>query len=107
MAYDLESLLTPVSEDDPGGPDLSVENRRLTWIDAFDQRPEMDPVTGEMTEPGDIDWAQIKRDLVAELAQTKDVWLAAEACEPELTTNPAVFYAWLRRNPEYSTRKHG
>ena len=76
MGYDLENLLTPISEDDPGGPDLSVENRRLTWIDAFDQRPEMDPVTGEMTEPGDIDWAQIKRDLVAELAQTKDVWLA-------------------------------
>lgn len=76
MAYDLESLLEPVTEDAPAGPDLSVESRRLAWIDAFDQRPELDPVTGEMTEPADIDWDQIKQDLVAELARTKDLWLA-------------------------------
>src|SRR5204863_131751 len=37
----------------------------------------------------------------------KDVALAAEVLEPDIFKDQRKFYAWLDRNPQYATRKHG
>ncbi len=65
---DVEALLAPVSEDAPAGQDLSYDNDRSLIEAAFDVVPE-----GEES-PHDL--RETVRQITAQSARTKDVWLA-------------------------------
>jgi type VI secretion system ImpA family protein len=68
MALDLETLLAPVSEEQPAGPDLSYSNERQQIEQAFESNE--DGGEGE-----DRDWRTIIRLIEQQSGQTKDIWL--------------------------------
>ncbi|WP_294321276.1 type VI secretion system ImpA family N-terminal domain-containing protein [uncultured Sphingomonas sp.] len=61
---DRETLLQPVSDDAPAGPDLSYDPARETIEQAF------------ATPPDEVDWDATIRAIVDQMAQTRDLWLA-------------------------------
>lgn len=66
----LDSLLAPVSEDAPAGPDLSYDAERQAIEQAFETQ-------GYSSEVGeDVDWRETLRLIEAQSLRTKDVWLA-------------------------------
>ena len=76
---DLETLLEPISEDDPCGPDLAYDQDRQTLEQAFDSSVSMD-VTGEEATASDTDWRKIIKQTEDQLKRTKDVWLPVYLC---------------------------
>lgn len=61
---DRETLLQPVSDEAPAGPDLSYDPTRETIEQAFG------------TPPDEVDWDATVRAIVAQMSQTRDLWLA-------------------------------
>ena len=79
MAIDLETLLAPVSEDDPAGPDLAYDPQRHRIEQAFDTSVSID-ASGIVEQRADTDWRQLL-DTIATLAtRTKDLWLGVYFC---------------------------
>jgi type VI secretion system ImpA family protein len=70
LAVDLESLIAPLGNDAPAGPDLSYDSARQEIEAAFD-RSVSDDGSGE----DETDWAQVIRQILAQAEQTRDVWL--------------------------------
>lgn len=64
---DVEALLAPVSDQSPVGPDLSYDGARQEIEAFFEQSAE---------DADGIDWRDVIRKIVAQSAETKDVWLA-------------------------------
>lgn len=79
MALDVETLLAPVSEDAPSGPDLGYEPERQEIEQAFESSISIDS-SGESAGGPEIDWRPVLRGIEAESAKTKDVWLAVYLC---------------------------
>ena len=69
MALDVESLLGPVSDDDPVGPELSYDDDRLAIEAAFESS------FGEEGRPADVNWSDIIKLAANQCGATKDVWL--------------------------------
>ena len=61
---DRETLLQPVSDDAPAGPDLSYDPAREMIEQAF------------ATPPDEVDWDATVRAIVGQMAETRDLWLA-------------------------------
>jgi type VI secretion system protein ImpA len=79
MAIDLETLLAPVSDEDPAGPDLAYDPQRHRIEQAFDTSVSID-ASGIVEQRGDTDWRQLL-DTIATLAtRTKDLWLGVYFC---------------------------
>ena len=79
MAIDLETLLAPVSDEDPAGPDLAYDPQRHRIEQAFDTSVSID-ASGIVEQRGDADWRQVM-DTIATLAmRTKDLWLGVYFC---------------------------
>lgn len=74
--FDLETLLEPVEGEDPAGQDLAYSPIRQRLEQVFDMSISIDPSGDRPAEAEKIDWPQIVRDIVAESAATKDIWLA-------------------------------
>jgi len=75
MALNLESLLKPVSDDNPVGEDLSYDPERHEIEQAFD--------TGEYgasVSESEIDWRKTVKLIEQQFARTKDVWLPTYLC---------------------------
>jgi len=70
MALDLETLLAPVSEEQPAGPDLAYSNERQLIEQAFESSE-----TAEGGEGDERDWRAILRLIEEQAGQTKDIWL--------------------------------
>lgn len=79
MALDLETLLSPVSEESPAGEDLAYDPERAEIEQAF-ERPVSVDVTGAAESAGDIDWRAITRLIEQQSSRTKDIWLAVYLC---------------------------
>lgn len=65
---DVETLLEPVSEDNPAGDDLSYDNERQEIEQAFE--------SGNEGESASVDWRSTIRMILDQSTRTKDVWLA-------------------------------
>lgn len=61
---DRETLLQPVSDDAPAGPDLSYDPAREVIEQAF------------ASPPDEVDWDATIRAIVAQMGETRDLWLA-------------------------------
>jgi type VI secretion system ImpA family protein len=70
MAVDVDALIAPLSEDSPAGEDLSYDSGRQEIEAAFDRS-----VSDEAADEADTDWPQIISQIMAQAAQTRDVWL--------------------------------
>lgn len=79
MAIDPESLLAPVADADPAGPDLSYDPQRHEIEQAFEQSVSID-ASGVSAPQADVDWSGIIRAIVEQSARTKDIWLAVYLC---------------------------
>ena len=79
MALDLETLLAPVSDETPAGPDLAYDPVRSEVDQAFDSPVSVDANTGETVAP-DIDWRKVVRQIEEQSRETKDLWLAVYLC---------------------------
>ena len=77
MALTVESLLAPVSEDQPAGEDLSYDNDRATLEQAFESSESSGP---DDEAPAERDWRVILKLIDSQFARTKDVWLAVYLC---------------------------
>ena len=75
MALDLETLLAPVSEEQPSGPDLAYSNERQLIEQAFESSE-----TAEGDEGDERDWRAILRLIEEQAGQTKDIWLPVYLC---------------------------
>jgi type VI secretion system protein ImpA len=77
---DLDTLLAPVSDEQPAGPDLAYDADRGVIEQAFESSVSID-MTGESSGGGpEIDWRPIISLIEAQSAKTKDVWLAVYLC---------------------------
>jgi type VI secretion system protein ImpA len=76
MGLDLETLLAPVSDDAPSGPDLAYDLARGEIDQAFDRPISVDATTGEAVS-ADVDWRAIVGQIETQSGKTKDLWLAA------------------------------
>ena len=79
MALNLETLLAPVSEESPAGPDLAYDAVRAEIDQAFDRPASIDATTGETVAP-DVDWRKVVRQIEEQSRTTKDLWLAVYLC---------------------------
>ncbi|MFL5297564.1 MAG: ImpA family type VI secretion system protein [Phenylobacterium sp.] len=79
MALDLDQLLAPVSEEEPAGPDLAYDAGRQEIEQAFETSISIDS-SGAAEQGADVDWRHTINAIVAQSAQTKDVWLAVYLC---------------------------
>lgn len=75
MALDLETLLAPVSEEQPAGPDLAYSNERQLIEQAFESSDSVEAGEGE-----ERDWRAVLRLIEEQAGQTKDIWLAVYLC---------------------------
>ena len=98
MAFDLEELLAPVSDEDPAGPDLAYDPERYEIEQAFESSTSAD---GESS-GGDVDWRRVATLIQAQSARTKDVWLPVYLCRAgarsgqlEMVTNGSQYLAGL------------
>ena len=72
MAVDVETLLAPVSDDNPVGEDLAYDSERQEIEAAFERT-----AAGGSANDGDTDWRAIVKLIEQQSARTKDIWLAA------------------------------
>ncbi len=79
MAFDLETLLAPVSEENPAGEDLAYDPQRAEIEQAFEQSVSMD-ITGQAATESDVDWRAIVGSIEKQSANTKDIWLPVYLC---------------------------
>lgn len=79
MAFDLEALLEPVSEDAPAGEDLSYDSSRYELEQAFESSVSID-ATGAEAVVEEIDWRRIIASIEEQFARSKDIWLAVYLC---------------------------
>lgn len=68
---DVESLLAPVSDDNPVGDDLSYDTERQEIEAAFERS-----ASGSAANEGEVDWRSIVRLIEGQGQRTKDLWLA-------------------------------
>ena len=76
MALDLETMLAPISEADPVGPNLEYDSERQQLEQAFEQLKEAAGTEGG----GSADWRTILKLIESQFSKTKDVSLAVYAC---------------------------
>src|SRR6202012_4020218 len=79
MTLDLDSLLAPVSEADPAGPDLAYDPQRQEIDQAFDSSVSID-ATGAPEAQRVVDWRAVAATIVEQSARTKDIWLPIYLC---------------------------
>jgi len=79
MAIDLETLLAPVSDEDPAGPDLAYDPQRHAIEQAFDASVSID-ASGIVEQRADTDWRQVLETIATLATRTKDLWLAVYFC---------------------------
>ncbi|HEY5289700.1 MAG TPA: type VI secretion system protein TssA [Caulobacteraceae bacterium] len=79
MALDLETLLAPVSEEAPAGPDLAYDPARVEIDQAFDRPASIDATTG-VAVVSEVDWRAVMRLIENQSQKTKDLWLAVYLC---------------------------
>jgi type VI secretion system protein ImpA len=79
MAFDLEALLEPVSEETPAGEDLSYDSSRYELEQAFESSVSID-ASGEETQGEEIDWRRIVKSIEDQFTRSKDIWLAVYLC---------------------------
>jgi type VI secretion system protein ImpA len=79
MTLDLDSLLAPVSDADPAGPDLAYDPQRQEIDQVFDASVSID-ASGAEDAKRMVDWRAIIAAIVAQSARTKDVWLPVYLC---------------------------
>ncbi|MDP3908217.1 type VI secretion system protein TssA [Novosphingobium sp.] len=70
MALEIESLLAPVSDDDPVGPDLDYDPGRDTIRTVFETG-----FSDEGDSGADVNWRDIIAEIENQLALSKDIWL--------------------------------
>lgn len=71
MALTLDTILAPISDDQPAGEDLSYDNERTELEQAFESSESAD--AGDAPEK---DWRAILKLIENQFSRTKDVWLA-------------------------------
>lgn len=79
MALDLDTLLAPVSEADPAGPDLAYDLQRQEIEQAFDSSVSIDTTGAEETQRT-VDWRTVTAAIIEQSARTKDIWLPVYLC---------------------------
>jgi type VI secretion system protein ImpA len=79
MAIDLQTLLAPVSDEDPAGPDLAYDPQRHAIEQAFDASVSID-ASGIVEQRADTDWRQVLETIATLATRTKDLWLAVYFC---------------------------
>lgn len=79
MALALETLLAPVSDEDPAGPDLAYDLQRHAIEQAFDTSVSID-ASGIVDQRAEVDWRQVLDRIATLAARTKDLWLAVYFC---------------------------
>lgn len=77
MALDVETLLAPVSEEQPAGADLSYDNDRAALEQVFESSESANPADAATD---DRDWRTTLKLIESQFARTKDVWLATYLC---------------------------
>lgn len=70
MASDIESLLAPVSDEDPVGPDLDYDPGRDTIRAVFETG-----FSDDGDGPSDVSWRDIIAEIERQLGMSKDIWL--------------------------------
>lgn len=78
MALDVDTLLKPISEEQPAGEDLSYDNDRASLEQSFEVNDAV-PEDGE-SDGGDKDWRSIIKLIESQFSRSKDVWLATYLC---------------------------
>lgn len=71
MALDIASLVAPLGEDAPSGPDLGFDSARQTIESAFERS-----VSDGGSQGDEIDWRGTIRLIVDQAGKTRDLWLA-------------------------------
>jgi type VI secretion system protein ImpA len=79
MALDLDELLTPLSVDEPSGPDLADEAERMEIASAFDVEVSIDP-SGKPADGSGVDWRAVCEKIAVQGRRTRDVWLPVYLC---------------------------
>jgi type VI secretion system ImpA family protein len=79
MALDLESLLAPLDEEDPAGPDLAYDSDRYEIEQAF-ERPTASGAEDEAAVENDVSWGAIRRLILDQAEKTRDIWLPVYLC---------------------------
>ena len=75
MALTVEALLAPVPGDDPVGEDLSYDNDRAALETVFETSE-----SAADEEAAEQDWRAVLKQIEAQFARSKDIWLAAYLC---------------------------
>nr|WP_315382631.1 type VI secretion system protein TssA [uncultured Sphingomonas sp.] len=75
MAIALDTLLAPVSDENPAGPDLAYDPQRHAIEQAFDASVSID-ASGIVEQRADTDWRQLLDTIATLSTRTKDLWLA-------------------------------
>ncbi|MFM6930817.1 MAG: type VI secretion system protein TssA [Novosphingobium sp.] len=71
MSSDLETLLAPISEDDPTGPDLDSDPDMVEIRTAFESG-----FSDDDDDASPVNWASVAEKAEAMLARSKDIWIA-------------------------------
>jgi type VI secretion system protein ImpA len=75
MALDLETMLAPVSDDQPAGPDLAYDHERQQIEQAFEAA-----VESAGSDDDGPDWRAVLKLIESQFSRTKDIWLAVYVC---------------------------
>lgn len=70
MIADVDSLIAPLSEEAPSGPDMSYDAARQEIEAAFDRS-----VSDDGGASSDVDWPATTRLILGQCEQTRDIWL--------------------------------
>jgi type VI secretion system protein ImpA len=70
VALDIDALLEPVSADQPAGPDLSYDDKRLEIETAFESG-----FSDAGDRGSDVNWSDVVKLIADQCVATKDVWL--------------------------------
>ncbi len=71
MALTLDTILAPISEEQPAGEDLSYDNERAELEQTFESSE-----SGDDGDGADKDWRSVLKLIENQFSRTKDVWLA-------------------------------
>jgi type VI secretion system protein ImpA len=74
MALTLQDILTPISEDNPTGEDLSYDPERQEIEQAFEA------LKAQGEDDTEQDWRPVVRQIEEQFGRTKDTWLAVYLC---------------------------
>jgi type VI secretion system ImpA family protein len=100
MPLDVDSLISPLSDEAPAGPDMSYDSARQEIEAAFERS-----VSDENAADDDTDWSQTIRQILGQCEQTRDIWLpvylmraGAKAGKLETVETGAALLAGLLEN---------